>query len=957
VVLRVNSAELAALPWEAMYDAEAAGYVCRREPLVRHVPVASAPAPLRVRPPLRILAVAASPRGLPALDVEREQAQLTRALTGPIERGEVELRWAEEATWGALQHLLLSDRWHAVHFIGHGDFDPEAGEGFLALVGADGFANRVEAGRFADLLREASPMPRLVVLNSCASAASGARNLFSGTAAALVRSGVSAVAAMQFTITDPAAIAFSRGFYTAVAQGRGVDEAVRSGRVAILGTSRNTLEWVTPVLYLRGEYARLFAVAAVSESAIRRGRSADAAASATTGTGHDPHRPPSPSSSTTPESGRRVDGISVEQAAADLAGTVRQTWIREAAHRGLTSPLPIAVRMRSADPRITAHPAQWIVITDIGAEDGPSGVALTGTAANVAAIYSRISTGRLVIVGEAGGGKTGAAVLLLLSLCDTPRSDGRIPVWFPLGSWDPNTASVEQWMTEQLITTYGTPRVAALALVHSGRVLPVMDGLDEITEDHRPAAMAALHGLGTTPMVLTCRTNEYAAAAAERVLAAAAVVEVAPVDPATATVYLSHSGATDAHRWDPVLTSLGSAIPNPCQEALRSPLMLSLARIVYQASTSQPTELTTYTTAAQVEDRLLDWLIPAVYGREPTDTTADDARRWLTFFADHLPTLGPGAIAWWRLPRCVPGPHLRIAAAFAYGLPASLWTWIFASVFAPLGWSWSDSLKVALATGVIVSLGGARAGAVLSEPSRWRRPTRRDFGHGLTHGIKPGLAAGLAAGLWSGLAVGLLDPPTYGLQARVSDAVDAAIGVGLPFAFVAVIALGLAEAFSRRQSDAVTPLAAFRTDRKAVRIVGVLTGLVAGPVTASLGAVVLQLQGVTPSVFSQPGMVSGLGEILILAAFFALLIGLGVALTTALWFGLRRSSSWWYGIAVVLLAPRRVVPVRPLQFLEDAHRRGVLRQAGMVYEFRHARLVERIRSSPERIASPRNTVS
>jgi hypothetical protein len=84
--------------------------------------------------------------------------------------------------------------------------------------------------------------------------------LFSGTAAALVRGGFSAAAAMQYEISDQAAIAFARGFYTAIAHGRGVDDAVSSGRVAILGTSDTTLEWLTPVLYLRGGYAQLFAV-------------------------------------------------------------------------------------------------------------------------------------------------------------------------------------------------------------------------------------------------------------------------------------------------------------------------------------------------------------------------------------------------------------------------------------------------------------------------------------------------------------------------------------------------------------------------------------------------------------------------------------------------------------------------------------------------------------------------
>lgn len=46
LVLRVDAAELAALPWEAMYDTEAGGYLCRREPLVRREPVAAALTPL-----------------------------------------------------------------------------------------------------------------------------------------------------------------------------------------------------------------------------------------------------------------------------------------------------------------------------------------------------------------------------------------------------------------------------------------------------------------------------------------------------------------------------------------------------------------------------------------------------------------------------------------------------------------------------------------------------------------------------------------------------------------------------------------------------------------------------------------------------------------------------------------------------------------------------------------------
>ena len=271
VVLRIDDPALAGLPWEAMFDQGAGVYVCRQDQLVRHVPVASVPAPLRVRPPLRILGVISSPRGLPALDVDKEQDQLARALARPAAQGLAELHWAPAAAWADLQDLLLDGEWHVLHFIGHGDFDPGRDEGVLALTREDGRADLVAAHRLTDLLQQARPMPRLVVLNSCSGAAAGAGDLFSGTAAALVRGGVSAVAAMQYEISDPAAVAFARGFYAAIARGRGVDDAVSSGRVAILGTGDRTLEWVTPVLYLRGHDTHLFTLPAPAEDRTREG--------------------------------------------------------------------------------------------------------------------------------------------------------------------------------------------------------------------------------------------------------------------------------------------------------------------------------------------------------------------------------------------------------------------------------------------------------------------------------------------------------------------------------------------------------------------------------------------------------------------------------------------------------------------------------------------------------------
>lgn len=265
IVLRLNAPELAALPWEALWDPEVGTYTCMREPLVRHVPAPYTLDPLEVVPPIRILGIAASPRGLAEIDVEAEQEHLLQALAQPLSDGLIELHWLSQATWQAVHAELLADQWHVLHFVGHGDYDVDTEQGRIAFVGQDGRKDLVEAERLATLLGEAEPTPRLVVLNSCSSGEEGTGDLFSGTAAAIVRSGISAVAAMQFTVSDEAALRFARGFYTALAHGRDVAAALRAGRIEILGAARS-LEWVTPVLYLRGENARLFDLRSVQKS-------------------------------------------------------------------------------------------------------------------------------------------------------------------------------------------------------------------------------------------------------------------------------------------------------------------------------------------------------------------------------------------------------------------------------------------------------------------------------------------------------------------------------------------------------------------------------------------------------------------------------------------------------------------------------------------------------------------
>ena len=66
-----------------------------------------------------------------------------------------------------------------------------------------------------------------------------------------------AVVAMQFEISDEAAIVIGHEFYSALAAGYPVDAALAEARKAAF-TSGNSAEWGTPVLYLRAPDGRIF---------------------------------------------------------------------------------------------------------------------------------------------------------------------------------------------------------------------------------------------------------------------------------------------------------------------------------------------------------------------------------------------------------------------------------------------------------------------------------------------------------------------------------------------------------------------------------------------------------------------------------------------------------------------------------------------------------------------------
>jgi hypothetical protein len=257
--LRIRPPELATLPWEILFDKRQAEYLCLNNNILvlRYLDIPQTIKALAVKPPLRILGMVAVPGGLDALDINKEKRWIENATQKLQEDGLVELTWLSGQTWRDLAKAMRTGTWHIFHFIGHGGFDKSTGKGLVALAGEDGQTHLFSAVELGRLLADHQQL-RLVILNSCKGAKGDEGDLFSSTASILIQRGIPAVLAMQYKISDRAAIEFSRSFYEALSDGLPVDAAAAEARKAISIAVSNSVEWITPVLYMRSPDGKIF---------------------------------------------------------------------------------------------------------------------------------------------------------------------------------------------------------------------------------------------------------------------------------------------------------------------------------------------------------------------------------------------------------------------------------------------------------------------------------------------------------------------------------------------------------------------------------------------------------------------------------------------------------------------------------------------------------------------------
>ncbi|MGF6945908.1 trypsin-like peptidase domain-containing protein [Streptomyces auratus] len=673
----------------------------------------------------------------------------------------------------------------------------------------------------------------------------------------------------------------------------------------------------------------------------------------------------------------------LREAARKLASAVHDQWDKEERRRRVHDPLPLAVRFRPAEAGLFDH---WANIrrAQPGADPGP--LPLAGRLDQIVRIYRTLPSRRLVVLGAAGSGKTILTLRFVLDWLDGRAPGNPVPVIFGLGSWDVQTTSLRDWMCDQLARDYGlvaqdpdSPgRNLAGALVDAGWILPVLDGFDEIASGLQGAALKKLNAT-TMALLLTSRPKEYSAAVAKTdVLSAAAVVKLDDLTLSDLDDYLPRAsrpgkgGGLQSTVWGPVLAQLHHSPrtlgAHNVTTVLSTPLMVAMARTIYSdAPGRDPSELldtTRFQSPDALRTHLLAAFTPAAYHHPPTDSaststsgtgTATGTRRrrqwdperaqyWLGYLATHLTELKTPHLAWWQLGTTMRRSSRMLVvgflAALSFGLTTGIGNLPVDLVGTPydLGFAVRRGVVVGLLHGFTAGLAFALVYGFVSrgaaEPSRVRiqllgraREQRAKFAPRFTIGFAFGLPAALVLVLVDRSVVeslGLGDGLDGGPLGALLFVSEVGLGAGLVLGLMAWLEV------PTDIRSAVRPAALLDENRRNVVFHMLVWALVFGvPAGVGLG---LRSEPISELV---PGPVVGLLGGLAIGIEAAFGGGLGYAVSCTAW-------GQWVALSRMWLPLTGRLPWALVAFLNDACDRGVLRQAGAVYQFRHAELQEHL---------------
>ena len=519
------------MPWEYCFDPQIRQFIAleRQTPIVRYIAEGFAsPTTLAMPHPIRLLVVLAGPIDQPDLDMEREEDGIRRALKNVP----VDLTVLRHATREKLHDMLLNVEPHILHFSGHGI--EARGAGALALENPEtGNTDPLTARQMRSLLNRMGIT--LAVLNACETARHSSRDALMGVAQALIREEIPAVIAMQFLVPETMALMFTRRLYDFLFKGDPLEKILTETRVGIdINSEEDRISWGIPVLFMRAKDGYLW-----KPESVDKGSRLDSLVTEDLKT-----RP-------------AITHLPVISTESILLKKVYRQWVDDV----LTKCIP------NAERRI-----EFVFCRDCDGE--------TLAGESISTIADHLDCG-VLLLGAPGSGKTIALCELARDLINRAAEDRRqpLPVILRLAPWrHAPDLTLKQWIDEQLQIQYGLGKTHVDEIKLRGLIL-LLDGLDEVRNAERPSCVRAINEYcaqeGWINVVVTCRSEEYAALAGsnhELAIPVKQVIRIAPLETARMGKFLDQLDSVGIN-----VTNLYALLENE-----RTPLMTDVILQTYE---------------------------------------------------------------------------------------------------------------------------------------------------------------------------------------------------------------------------------------------------------------------------------------------------------------------------------------------------------------------------------------
>jgi eukaryotic-like serine/threonine-protein kinase len=449
-----------------------------------------------------------------------------------------------------------------------------------------------------------------------------------------------------------------------------------------------------------------------------------------------------------------------------LLDSVKRFWIDDRLEGSIHKDVLRSLSMKTL-PEAIDHPWKMILgLPDQASRQIPQDK-------NIADVF--VEMGRLLLIlGEPGSGKTTTLLQLARSLIEAARIDPTkpVPVVFHLSSWSEKRQGMLEWLVEELRTKYYIPPRLSRSFLMSNRVLPLLDGLDEVSARYQSACVESINHfareVGIPGLVVCSRFSDYAALPQRLKVYGAVYLQQLTFE--QIDDYMSGAGER--------LEALRLLVQEDIvlQTVAGSPLMLDVMVSAYQDLTIDALKDDKLSTTEARRENVFKTYAKRMFERRSTDNqsyTQEQTMLWVSWLANNMRRHSQSIFL---IERMQPSWMLNRGELVAYILASRL------ALGVVLGLAFSVerlldfeqplrerlgflfcSITVGLILGTLAYLLKARQSVINNQPAHAQDPSRWQLGLHVTlytavAGLMGGLIGGFVGWLWLKLYLNSASP-------------------------------------------------------------------------------------------------------------------------------------------------------------------------------------------------------